>query len=278
MTEVVTPAATPAAPVAQPPVTATPGPEVTTPEQPPERTFTQKDLDEIVEKRLSKERRKRQEIETRLRVTEELVVRGKQPEQPRQQQDKPATAEPKRDDFDTYEAFIEARADWRADQKVDARFKKEREEQQSRTASEEGQKRALEFKKRTTELGKEIKDFAEVMAEATSDPESPVARLFAEPIEECDNPAAVLYHLAKNVEEAERIASLPGHKQAREIWALDAKLKSTPAPKKASNAPEPITPVGGKTVKGDDEPDAKDTKAWNAWRERTIRARQQRKA
>jgi hypothetical protein len=268
MTEVVTPAATPAAPVAQPETTAVPGAEAK-PEV-PERTFSQKELDDIVEKRLAKERRKREELKTRLKVTEELALRAKPPEPER----KPARDdEPKRDQFDTYEAFIEARAEWRADKKVEERFNKEREEQKNRTAKEQDQKRVEAFQKRTRELAKSLEDFDEVMAAATADPESAVARLLADPIDECDNPAAVLYHLAKNADEAERIASLPAGKQAREIWALDTRLKSAPEPKKPSKAPEPINPVGGKTAQGDAEPDASDTKAWIAWRNRQIAAK-----
>lgn len=260
----------PAAPAAAVEVPAVPVGDTAAPEPKPDRTFTQAELDDILEKRLSKERRKREDIQRRLQVTEELALRK------RDDPPKPApvvSGEPKRESFDSYEAFIEARAEWKADQKVEERFRKQSEEQQTRTATENQQKQAQEFKKRTKELAKGLENFDEVMAEATSSPDSPVSRLFAEPIQECDNPAAVLFHLATNPEEAERIADLVGHKQAREIWALDAKLKSAPAPKKPSSAPEPIKPVGGKAATGDDEPPASNTKAWIDWRNRQIQAK-----
>lgn len=271
------PAAAPAAPAAAP---APAAPEVTTgtapeqkPETQPERTFTQKELDEIVERRVAKERRKREELKTRLKVTEELALRGKQPDaEPRKPQPS-ANDEPKRENFDSYEAFIEARAEWRADRKVTERLTKDREEQDRNRTASETQKRAEDAKKRVQELAKPFEDFEEVMEAATSAPESPVSRLLMDPVIECDNPAAVLYHLAKNEQEAERIASLPAQKQAREIWALDAKLKSAPAPKKPSNAPEPIKPVGGKPVTGDEMPevklaDGKVNPEWLKWRQR----------
>jgi hypothetical protein len=74
----------PAAPAAPAPAAetvvdpnATAAPDVKTPEEnKPERTFSQKELDEILEKRLAKERRKREELSRRLQVTEELALRG----------------------------------------------------------------------------------------------------------------------------------------------------------------------------------------------------------
>ena len=263
------PVATPA-PVAQPDpaVTATPEPEAPK----PERTFTQAELDAAIEKRLAKERRKRHEIEIRAKVAEELALKKGGDQKPENQPQ--PTGEPKREQFDTYEAYIEARAEWKAEQKIEAKWKERDTKSQEDSSKAEQQKRAEDFRKRTKELAKEIKDFDEVMAEATSDPEAPVSRLFAEPINECDNPAAVLYHLAKNPEEAERIASLGAHKQAREIWALEAKLKAEPPPKKPSNAPEPIAPVGGKVAAGDKEPDAKtNPQGWYAWRQKQAAKR-----
>lgn len=257
------PVATPA-PVVPDPVT--PEPEVK-----PERTFTQAELDAAIEKRLSKERRKRTEIETRLKVTEELALKSKAPEP--KAEPKPS-GEPVREAYDSYEAYIEARAEWKAEQKIEAKLKERDNRSQEEKSRAEQLEKAEAFKKRTKELAKSMEDFDEVMAEATGAPDSPVSRLLAEPIEECENPAAILYHLAKNPEEAERIASLGAAKQAREIWALETKLKAEPAPKKPSKAPEPITPVGGKVVAADKEPDAKtQPEAWYAWRQKQAAKR-----
>lgn len=263
--------AAPAAPAAAPeiaapevPVGETPAPEVPVVEV-PEKTFNQKELDEILEKRLSKERRKREDDRREKEYwRSEALKRSQQPDpKPAQEQPKPVDAsEPKREQYDSIEAFIEARAEWRADQAVEKRFAKEREEAE-RTRTTEAQRKAADaFKARTKELAKDLPDFDEVMAEATSDPDSPVSRLFADPINECENPSAILYHLAKNADEAERIASLPLQKQAREIWALETKLKALPV-KKPSGAPAPINPLGGKGGPSSDEPkDSDDITTW----------------
>ena len=264
-------AAAPAAPEVPAAAPANAAVETPAPDTPaPEKTFTQKELDEILEKRLSKERRKREELKQERDVLRKLALeRGEQP-----RNDPPAkpaeSGEPKREQFADYESFIEARAEWRAEQAVEKKLAKKEEEAKTRTATEQQLKQAEEFKKRTKDSAKDLEDFDEVMAEATDSPDKPVSRLFADPINECENPAAVLYHLAKNPEEAERIASMGAAKQAREIWALEQKLKAGPPPKKPSSAPAPITPVGGKGNATDDEPDPGNTKAWIAWRNRQV--------
>lgn len=246
----------PAAVVTEPNLTATE----------PEKTFTQTELNNIVERRLAKERDKRKEVENRARVAEELALKMR--DTPKSQPPK-GDGEPKREQFDSYETFIEARAEWKAEQKVNAKLAERDQKSQVDTQRREAEQRAESFRTRTKELAKDIADFDEVMAEATGTADTPVSRLLAEPVNECENPAAVLYHLAKNPDEAERIASLSGAKQAREIWALDQKLKAMPI-KKPSSAPAPINPVGGKAGAADDEPDANDTKKWIAWRTRQV--------
>lgn len=273
MTEVVQPATSapaaapaPAAPVVEVPVVEKPA------EAPkPERTFSQSELDAAIEKRLSKERRKRTEIETRLKVTEELALRKPaEPEKPKPQE----SAEPKRDQFDSYEEFVEARAEWRADKAVDKRFKeREQKETETRTRTEH-QKASEAFKSKVSEQAKGIEDFQDVIDEATAEENHPFSRIGAEVIASADNPAKVLYHLAKNREEAERIASLNMVSQAREIWKLEAKLASEPPQKKPSSAPAPIAPVGGKATAADAMPDAgKNPKEWIAWRNRQVAAK-----
>jgi hypothetical protein len=229
----------------------------------PERTFSQAELDAAIEKRLAKERRKRSELETRLKVTEELALKGKPEPKPEQ---KPSDGEPVRDDFPTYEAYLEARADWRADRKVEERFLKQREEE-ARARTEAGaQKMGAEFRAKAEKFASTVEDFHEVMSES----DAPMTKAMAEAIVGAEDAGpGIAYYLAKNVQEAERIASLPEKQQAREIWKLEQTLgKPTKTP---SKAPPPIDPVKGKaTVADDGEPDPSDTKKWVEWRNKQV--------
>lgn len=218
----------------------------------PDRTFTQAELDDIIEKRLAKERRKRSDLENRLRITEELHLRGKAPDPQHEPQQPKAGGEPTREQYQDYESFLEARAEWRADQRVEKRLSERDQKQQEERQKETAAKQAAEFQKRMKESSKGMEDFEDVMAEAVRDPSQPVARLLAEPLDAAENPAAILYHLAKNQDEAERIAALPMARQAREIWLLDAKIKSQPQAR-PSRAPAPLEPVGGKAAVASEE-------------------------
>lgn len=259
------PAATPpaAAPIAETPSAEAPKPE---------RTFSQAELDDIIEKRLAKERKKRDELKQERDVLRKLALE-RNDRQPDQQPAKPqATSEPVREQYATYEEYIEARADWRAEQKIESKLK-ERDEQNRRLSAEEKQKKAGEdFRKSMRESAKDIEDFDDVISSIK--PGDAVANLNAEVLYAADNPGKMLHHLAVHPEEAERIALLPLGKQAREIVELEKKLAAPPV--KPSKAPEPIKPVGGsKSAVGDEEPDPNKNggKDWLAWRNRTMQAK-----
>lgn len=252
--------------VAQPEPTATAEPVAeTTPETKPERTFTQKELDEILEKRLSKERRKREEISRRLQVTEELALRGRSEPKP---EAKPVdNGEPRRESFDSYEGYLEARAEWRADQKVAQALKAHSERFTQERAAQSEQEAAKRFRDHAAKVAAEIEDFEDVMAAS----DAPMSREMATAITRSGEMGPrIAYHLAKNPDEARRIAALDPAEQAMEIGFLKASVSKEPT-KKPSKAPAPIEPVkSGKSGNDDDMPDPNDTKKWLAWRNKQI--------
>jgi hypothetical protein len=274
-----TEAAAPAAPAAAPTeaalpdtaATAAPAPEAKPEEkQPPEKTFSQKELDDILEKRLAKERRKREELQRRLAVTEELALRGR-PEEPKAPPKPAESNEPKREQFQDYESFLEARAEWRAEKKVDERLDRDRKEREQTRTAEDKQKLEKSFREHAQKVAAEIEDFEDVMSSAS---DTMITETMADAVMHAGEIGPrLLYHLAKNPAESQRIATLPTARQAAEIGKIEAKLSAAPEPKKPSKAPEPINPIGGKAPATDDEPDSKNTKAWIAWRERQLRAK-----
>lgn len=233
----------------------------------PEKTFTQRELDEILEKRLSKERRKREELSRRLQVTEELALRGRPEPKP---EAKPAdNGEPRRESFDSYEAYLEARAEWRADQKVEQRFKAREEQTQKQKAVESEQEAAKRFREHAVKVAGEIEDFEDVLASSSA----PMTQAMANAITRSGEMGPrIAYHLAKNPEEAQRIAALDPAEQAMEIGFLKASVSKEPV-KKPSKAPAPIEPVkAGKAANSNDMPDptSQNGDAWARWRNREI--------
>lgn len=234
----------------------------------PEKTFSQTELNEIVEKRLAKERRKREEIRTERDVLRKIALERPAPQEPAKPQPQ-AQGEPTRDQYGTYEEFIEARAEFRADRKVDQKFNERDTQDRERTAKSQAETQREQFRKAMKDSAKDIEDFDDVMGgiKATD----PVSKVSASAIDAAEAPGKVLYHLATHPDEAERIAGLSTGKQAREIVRLEEKLAKPPV--KPSKAPEPIKPVGGKTTVGDEMPDAtKEPEKWFKWRQAQVAA------
>jgi hypothetical protein len=199
------------------------------------KTFTQEELDAIVQKRLDKERRKFErkqfEMETRERIAQEQAAKPA-----------PTLEKPKESDFETWDQYIEAIAEYKAKEILRAeRF--EAENAKTKASQQTEAQRINERQQALIEKGEtKFEDFEDVIKSDTNE-YSRAAYLAAL---ESDISAEILYHLAKNPEEGKRIASLPAYAQAKEIGKLEDKL-SAKKPVKTSNAPEPIKPLGNGT-------------------------------
>lgn len=202
-----------------------------------DKTFTQAELDEIVQKRVNKLERKmerqRIESETRTKVLQEV-----------EHKPEPATDKPKVEDYADYADFIEDLTDWKTDQKLNGLKEREIQEKERQSQLSE-QERTSERQRDLIEEGeRKYDDFEEVVkADKTN-----LSRAAYLSILESDISSDIVYHLAKNQDEAKRIADLPAYAQAKEIGKLEDKL-SAKAPLKTSNAPAPIKPIeGGKNI------------------------------
>lgn len=231
-------------------------------ETPPAKTFTQAELDAIVQKRAAKEARK---ADARYQELQQEIAALKAP--------KPVEAktesEPKRADFQSYEDFIEARAEWRADQKVNKRL----EEFEGKTAKkDEDSKRAKaqqEFDKRVDsiiELGrKSFPDFDAVINEAAEDGIIPTRGTLYEAIMDSDVGEKLAYHLAKHPAEAERIQKLSAYAQIRELGKLEDKLSAKKEPR------ETMEIIGGRTTNTSGISESLSHDAWIKQREKQVR-------
>jgi hypothetical protein len=210
-----------AQPAPEPEVTATPEPEVATPEDKPAeaaKTFTQEELDAIVSKRLAREQRKWER------------------EQATRQTPKPApvAAEPpSADQFQSPEAYAEALAERKAEELLRQReFERQRSELLDAYHEKEEEVRA------------KYDDFEQV----AYNPNLPITPVMAETIQASDIGPEVAYYLGTNPKEADRIARLQPFLQAKEIGKIEAKLAANPPVKKSTSAPAPISPVTAKSA------------------------------
>lgn len=170
----------------------------------------------------------------------------------------PAAADgrPDPNTFNDYGQYIEAVADWKAEQKLQSRDQmaaKSRQEIEQQSAMKAHSDRIRAFTEKHD-------DFEETLTSLDDVPNSATIQNI---IFNAENGPELLYELAKNPQEAKRIAMLPPIAAAREMGRFEAKLLSNqaPAPKdtatKTTKAPKPLEPVGtgkGTKVKSLDDP------------------------
>lgn len=224
-----------------------------TPEEPEQEdpVFTQKELDAKIGERLAKEKRKWE----------------------RQQADKAAAprpmAEPKPADFATPAEFIDAAANYKAEQIV---VQREAQKQQRTVVDshEDREEAAIE----------KYSDYKEVVHVEPKDGGPAISEAMAEVIMSSEIGPEIAYYLGKNVEESKRIWELKPLAQAAAIGKIEAALSAKPAVKPLSSAPDPIKPVSGgrATSPGYDPTDPRSLKAGtSAWIEARNKQIQNRK-
>ncbi len=215
-------------------------PEAPKPGATPERTFSQEDVNKFLAKEVAKQRR-RIEREMRLQVENEYLRR--QGDAPRQDakpdQQAGGTGKPELKNFPDYESWVEAVADWRADQKIEARIKAESERHRAQSERAQSEERRAYFQERVVDRGNSLyEDFEDVALS----PDLPMTEQMVETMAESEHGAVVAYFLGQHPAEAARIAKLSKPAQVREVDKLIATLTKPAEPTKA---PEPIKPNKG---------------------------------
>lgn len=150
----------------------------------------------------------------------------------------PTGKEPKLEDFDSYDAFIEAKAAHVFEKKQHAL----REQQALQRQQEETDSLRKSFAEKA-ELGrKKYADYDEIV----HSPNVHIAQHTAALVMQSDLAHELAYHIAKNPDIAAKINALNPVLAAKEIGRLEANLAVKPQAKKISSAPPPIKPIKGK--------------------------------
>lgn len=214
-----------------------------------------------VQRRIDRLTREKNEAIAEAKYLREQQSRSNEPQK---QEDEPSLD---REDYKTDREWIEAIADYKAEQKAKVIIESQAQERARAEA---------ETKRQTVEQ-KASKIFAEAAKLGDYDEddfnEIPYTAAMSEAILESDLGAAIVHHLAANPDFVDRLSSLSPTRQAAEIGKLEITLAEK-APVKKSAAPSPIKPVsgGGGTYKG-----LSDTLSTDDWlRERNKQLRENR--
>lgn len=158
----------------------------------------------------------------------------------------PSTDAPKptRADFADDDAYFEALADFKAEQKVQQFSQQTQAERAQEAQARQTASQFDLYQERVQQAG--LPDYAEVVGQS----DVPAAPHVLESILDSDVGPQLAYHLAKHPDVAERLNALTPVQAAREIGRLEAAVASpatqptTPA-KRTTSAPAPINPVRG---------------------------------
>ena len=196
-----------------PPVTAADGVVEPKQEEQP-KTFTQAEVDALIQKRLVKEARR--QARNAEQVARERVLAN----------------EPRREEFRDDEAFSQAHIEHLAEKKAAEKLaQRERAEQQERAAEA--------FLEKAEKAQERYPDFQMVVG----NPTLAINDGMYEFIADSEHGPDVAYFLGKNPMKAAQIAQMSPIKAARELSRIESEIASKPKAN-PSKAPEPISPVG----------------------------------
>lgn len=174
-------------------------------------------------------------------LTRALIAR----QQPQAAPQVPSDDAPKRESFDSYEAWIEAKAEYRADKRATETVMKQLQqvasEAQRVQRQQEGHALLQQHVSRVGAFAKQTPDF-----DSVTDRDDVVIPSFAsEEIASMEDGPAILYAIGRDPSIAMQLQQMAPRQQARYLGQLSASLRLRPP--QVSQAPAPGTPVGGKS-------------------------------
>jgi hypothetical protein len=158
----------------------------------------------------------------------------------KQQEPAAPAGKPALDQFQDYDSYVEAVAEWRAGEAVRAALSEDKQKTQAAAQAAQNKQRTESWAKAQTAVRQALPDYDEVVGLS----EVVVAPHVTDTILESDRGPEVAYYLAQHPEKAEQINGLSPIAAARAIGRIEASLPELPvAAAKISKAPAPIKPV-----------------------------------
>lgn len=210
-----------------------------------------------VQNRINRLTREKRELERQLQEKEQALQQSKQSQSKgdssEQAQDDKG---PKAEDFESWDDYVSARDEWQQSRQTRQSSANEPAQvnvQQSDdvAAMPNEVKEAVASIHDTFDDSREKHDdFDKVLTPVAQSGELVISDEMTIAISESEAPGELVYHLAKNPKESQRIAELPKTQQIKELLKLEASMQTPPKPtdKQISNAPDPITPLEGNSA------------------------------
>ena len=165
---------------------------------------------------------------------------------------RPAAGKPKLEDFPNLQAWQEALTDWKIDDR-----ERTRKETEARTATEQTIREQQDVWAKKEKAARKAHDDYDDLMDTVKIPVGPGVLAARQAMLEDENGAELLYHLARNPKELERIAALSPASAVMAIGKLSASL--SPAPEngkpRITGAPKPPPPSGRPSKMSSDTPE-----------------------
>lgn len=194
----------------------------------------------------------------------DLAIKGQQaPEKP-QEAPQPQQGKPDVNQFDSYDAYLDALADWKVEERLQA-IERERTEASQRETRSQAE---MKFRAREASFTESHPDYGSVVG----NPALPITEDMYNAALSSEKGPEILYHLGQNPELAAQVAGMSTVQQAMELGRIEATL-SRPA-RNQTKAPEPVAPVAGGGGNAASDPDNMTADEWRVWRDRQVQERQ----
>ena len=204
--------------------------------------------------RVSERERRIQELEAEMQRIQESSRRNEPEEKKQALEASDRPQKPVEDDFENYsdyekahDKYLDDLTDWKVEQKFKAQEQQQKLTQEQKAYEEMNSKHA----QRVQEFAKENPDFQTVVSEGLAG--ANISAALETIVLESDVSAELIYNLALDPEEFDRISTLPPLRLAREIGKIEAQIlgkKETKSEhqetKKTTKAPKPLGKVGTK--------------------------------
>ena len=197
-----------------------------------------------VQKRIDRAVREKYEAQAEAKMLKERLDRIEQNINQQQRVAKPIdNSEPRIDNFDDFDAYVAAKAEWIASKKINETLQERERRIAEERVSTAHAKAVDSWNKQLEKATAELPDFTEVIESS----DVPMSDFMRDAIIDSDLGPKVAYWLANNPDEAKKIASMSPLATVKAIGRIEERLESqAKAPKKPTAAPAPLKSVGGK--------------------------------
>jgi len=213
-------------------------------------------------------RKPRRSVERRIdQLTAQLRQKERELEETRTKSTPEPEKSPRREDFDDYESFIEAKAEHKAIQAAEKRLNEadtKAKEREARAQEENQQRSFVEAREHILEKGAEAYDDFEAV---TTNDDLSITPVMADALLSSEKGHELWYHLGKNPELADRIADMHPVQQLMELGRIEATLSG----RKPSAAPRPTTTLNSRGSSANALSDKLSTDEWIKRRREEVR-------